>query len=546
MMSSEPSRQPSTMFASEQRAPAVPPRLRATPYPPIVGKALLGVARLGVLRWDEALRHVEREQQRVLRANLRHAADTELGRRHGFQGIRSYADFQRRVPVGDYDTFAPFIDRMRQGEQGLLVPEFVTWYGNSSGSSVQGKQKFLPITPRQVTQQKRAGSETLFRYLVKAREDSYSSGFTLGLFPPSTMRPEGKVLITSNPALMSTQMPRFVRPMYLPEEDLKAMTDYEQKLESIAARYLTWDIRAITGTTCWFSVFFEKVFEAAKRAGRPVETIREIWPNLRLLLGGGVSSEPYMPLLRRMMGREDVTLIDSYNATEGGIYAASDASSERGMLMIPHRGTFFEFVPMDDAGSTRRVPLWEVEQDRPYRIVVTTVSGLYAYDIGDIVRFVSTRPHRIEFMGRTAGCLSVTQELTTHVEIERAVAYAMERCPCRTLDYGAAADVSVGGTSKSRYTLYVEFDEAAEPARLDDFARAFDEGLCQQNRVYREHRNNDVAIAAPRVAPLVRGGAKQFLDKITRGNVQGKFPRILNEAREAALLGYVRPSPNPS
>jgi hypothetical protein len=277
-----------------------------------------------------------------------------------------------------------------------------------------------------------------------------------------------------------------------------------------------------------------------------VRGVSEIWPNLSAMFGGGVSAEPYLPVLRRLMGRDDVVLVDSYNATEGGIYAACDREDggAPGMLMLPHRGTFFEFVSLEERGRPYAIrrPLWGVEKNVPYSIVATTVSGLYSYEVGDIVRFPSVDPLRIEFMGRLAGCLSVTQELTTHVEIEAAVAHAVRACPCRTIDFGAAADVGVHGGGKSRYVLFVEFDEGAEPASMEDFARAFDAGLCEQNRVYREHRAGDVAIFAPRVVPLVRGGAKRFLNEITAGNVQGKFPRILDDTRKAKVLSYVRSS----
>src|ERR1019366_6764397 len=140
--------------------------------------------------------------------------------------------------------------------------------------------------------------------------------------------------------------------------------------------------------------------------------------------------------------------------------------------------------------SPPRVPLWRVERDRPYSIVVTTSSGLYAYELGDIVRFTSITPLRIEFVGRLGGCLSITQELTTHVEIERAVAHAAQSCRCTTLDFSAAADVGVDGSAKSRYALFVEFQADATPD-LSAFADAFDAGLCEQNRVYREHRRGE-------------------------------------------------------
>jgi len=281
---------------------------------------------------------------------------------------------------------------------------------------------------------------------------------------------------------------------------------------------------------------FEKLLAEARKRGRSARTVREIWPNLRILLGGGVSADPYLPVIREMMGRNDVFMVDSYNATEGGIYASQDPDGclgrTHGMLMQPHRGTFFEFVAYDEheSANPKRVPLWEVELDRPYVIIVTTVSGLYSYKLGDIVRF--PRPNRIEFVGRLTGCLSVTQELTTHVEIEKAVAYAIEKVPCTTVDFGASADVG----TKSRYLLFVEFSK--RPADLDAFARAFDEGLGAQNRVYREHRTGDVALLAPHVIPLRSHGAKGYLDEITRGNMQGKFPRIIDPSKKGQVMAY--------
>jgi GH3 auxin-responsive promoter len=179
-----------------------------------------------------------------------------------------------------------------------------------------------------------------------------------------------------------------------------------------------------------------------------------------------------------------------------------------------------------------------VEPDRLYSIVVTTKSGLYAYELGDIVRFPAVAPLRIEFVGRLGGCLSVTQELTTHVEIERAVARAATACGCTTLDFGAAADVGVDGSAKSRYSLFVEFSSGGAPSDLGAFADAFDRGLCEQNRVYREHRKGEVALLPPVVVPLASGGSRRFLEQITGGNVQGKFPRVVDETKKKLLLEH--------
>ena len=513
------------------------------PYPAFVGRMAVAAAPVQLLTWDAALRDVRKAQETTLAGLLGHAAETEYGRSHGFDRIHGYEEFRRQVPLGDYDSFSPYIDRMRAGERGLLVPEAVLYFGNSSGSSTHGKSKFLPITDRQIRFQQRAGTDTVMRYLRASGDAGMLGGFTLGLFPATTMRPEGPVLITSNPALMMTKMPIVSRPVYLPEEDVRTIANYEEKLGVIAERYLDHDVRAVAGTTCWFTLLFEKVLSAARGQGRQVRSISQVWPNLRVLFGGGVSAAPYLPVIRELVGRSDVTLVDTYNATEGGVYATSDFSGAAGMLMLPHRGTFFEFVPLEERGTENptRVPLWSVERDRPYAIVVTTASGLYAYELGDIVRFPSVNPPRIEFMGRISGCLSLTQELTTHVEVERAVVYAAASCRCTTLDFGAAGDVAVDGTAKSRYLLFVEFQEGAAPEDLHAFAKAFDEGLCKENRVYREHRQNEVALVAPRVIPLASGGTRRFLEEVTRGNVQGKFPRIIDDTRKELLWKHVAP-----
>lgn len=516
--------------------------LKKSPFPSLAGKALYGTAKVRVAMWDRALNNVEEVQTKMLRDFMKHSKDTTFGRRYGFANIRSFDQYAARVPVGDYDSFSTAFEAMRAGETGVLVPEKVMYFGNSSGSSTKGKPKFLPISERQIAQQRGSASDALFRYLAAKGVMDMTDGYTLGLFPPTTMRREGPVFITTNPSLQSIRMPAFTKLVMLPEKEIREISDYDYKLERIVDRYMDHDVRSVAGTTCWFSILFEKLLAAAARRGRKVSTVSELWPNLRVLLGGGVAADPYVPVIRERLG-QDFTLVDTYNATEGGIYATSDHSGERGMLMIPDRGVFFEFVPVESASDLTnigswpaRVPLWGVEKDKLYAIHVTTPSGLYSYRLGDLVRFTSTSPLRMEFAGRLSGCLSTTQELTTHVEIQRAMDYALERFPATTVDYGCGADVGVHGTAKSRYVLFAEFEGQAPDMKA--FALAFDEGLCRENRVYREHRKEDVGILSPEAIALPTGSVKRFM-KDSGNNVQAKFPRIVDDERKARLRSYI-------
>lgn len=514
--------------------------LRKTIYPPVVGKAFRMTAEVRVALWDRALRRVRETQESTLLSFVRQAEGTEYGRRYGFSTIRRYEDYAARVAVGDYDSFSPYIERMRAGEANVLVPEVIRYYGNSSGSSNKGKAKFLPISERQIKFQRGSAADSLYRYLVWRGENDFTSGFTLGLFPPTTMKKDGPTWITTNPSLQSIRMPAFAKPAQLPDEDIRDIEDYDLKLERIVERYIDYDIRAVAGTTCWFSLLFDKLLEIARAKGRRAESVTDIWPNLRVLVGGGVSADPYLPVLRERMGTSDFALVDTYNATEGGIFAATDHSGERGMLMIPDRGVFFEFVPVEEVDDPwpKRVPLWAVEKDRLYAIHVTTPSGLYSYRLGDLVRFPSIDPLRVEFAGRLSGCLSTTQELTTHVEIQRAVESALAATGTKSVDYGCAADVGVEGSARSRYVLFVEF-AGEPPADGAAFAAAFDRGLSEQNRVYREHRGDDVAILAPELVVLPPGSVRRFMADIGNHSVQTKFPRILDDERKAILRSYV-------
>lgn len=526
-----------------RRPPGAPP-LRGSMYPQVFSKAFLLAARARIVFWDRALRNVEAVQMKHMREFVSHAKDTEFGRKHAFGSIRSYDDFRRNVPLGDYDSFWPYIERMMKGEDALLVPEPLKHFGNSSGSSNKGRPKFLPIGETQLRYQQGSSVDGLYRYISAKNDDSFLRGFTLGLLPPTTMKTQGPVFITSNPALMTARKPLIAKPLWLPSPATGNIDDYEKRLAGIAEECMDYDVRAVAGTTCWFSLLFDKLLAAAERRGRRARTVGELWPNLRVLMGGGVSADPYVPVIRSRMGHDDFSLVDTYNATEGGIYAASDLTGERGMLMIPDRGVFFEFVALDqlDKAVPERVPLWGVERNKLYALVVTTPSGLYSYKIGDIVRFPSTSPHRMEFAGRLSGCLSTTQELMTHVEIERAVEKALEAQPAVTFDFGCAADVGVSG-AKARYVLFLEFVPGKEPADLAKLGAAFDASLCEQNRVYREHRANEVAILAPEVIRLPEGSVKRFMQDAGMTSVQTKFPRILDDDRKALLRSYVAKNP---
>jgi hypothetical protein len=488
------------------------------------GSALWAAAKMRVLQWNRRAAspaRLQKVQEETLLTHVRAAAQTEFGRAHKFDSIRSYADYAERVPLRIYADYEPYLERMRKGERNILYPGFIEYYGHSSGSSnTTAAHKYLPISPEQIRWQQKAGFDIL------------------GLLPPALIRKDGPVGISSNPGLMQLHMPSAAKLIQLPQPPVRDIEIYDQKLNAMAEAYLDYDVRGITGTTCWFSIFFDRLIATAKARGRNVSTVAEIWPNLSALFGGGVHAGPYRQIINERMGRP-ITLIDNYNATEGGLFAATDRADDHGMLMIPDRGVFFEFVLRADHGKAdaKRVPLWKVEPGVDYSIAVSTSSGLFSYFMGDVIRFNSVFPHRMEFAGRTGGVLSVTQELTSFIELERAVSEATRVNPCSLVDFTASSEVGIDGTAKGRYLFFVEFDRA--PADLASFTTSVDKELCLQNRVYREHRAKDVAILSPVVIALPKGSTGRFMQEMGMNSVQSKFPRIIDQSRRELLQAMV-------
>ena len=520
-----------TEVPAPRRAASDGRALVGVPGGALTGPALLAAARIRVALWDRVSAAPQDAQRETLLRHCARGAKTEFGRAHGLGAVRSYDDYRRRVPVRTYADFEPMLERMRRGARDVLHPEFIEHYGCSSGTSnTAALNKFLPIGREQIRWQQKAGFDVVARYLALTGDTGFTGGFSLQLLPPAKVRREGPVGITSNPGLMQLHMPLVTRSMTLPRPAVRDIEDYDRKLDVIADAYLDHDVRALSGTTCWFPILFDRVLAAARRRGRGARTVSELWPNLRALFGGGVYAEPYRAVIEARVGRS-VPLIDNYNATEGGIFAVTDRLDAPGMRVIPDRGVFFEFIPRGDVGASnpRRLALWEVAVGEEYAVVVTTASGLYAYAMGDFVRFVDVFPHRLEFTGRASGMLSVTQELTTAIEVERAFAEAAAASRGAAPELAGGADVGVEGSAKGRYVLFAEWERApADPAR---FAARFDQALQKINRVYREHRANDVAILAPELVALPRGAARRFMSRIGREGPQQKFPRILDDLK---------------
>jgi hypothetical protein len=504
----------------------------------IAGPLLWSLAKARVAQWEriaKSPRRVRRVQEAMLRAACRAAADSAFGRGHDLARVRTHADLVARVPLRTYDDYAPYIARLVLGERDVLVPGIVPYLGRSSGSTRTTNEKLIPITRRQIAWQRRQAFDALARYLTMTNDRTFPSGFTLGLLPAPLVEVHGEVGITNNPALMQLQMPRVARHVSLPRSPIREIVDQDERMRAIVATYLDHDVRALAGTTCWFPVVLERVIEAARARGRDVSTVRDVWPNLRGLFGGGVRTTAYRALLEARAGAP-LALVDTYNATEGGLFAVSDRPDDEAMMVIPDRGVFYEFVPLVDHGrpDARRVPLWDVEPGVDYSVALSTSSGLFGYLVGDVVRFESVFPHRLVFAGRVGAELSIAHEATSVMQIEKAVRAAAIEHDVSIVEYTVSAE-HLGAGAVGRYVIFAELERPLLDRAA--FAASIDDALARENWLYAIHRKRDVALVAPVVVPLVRGAAHRFARLVGRDGPQQKYPRLVQpSSREERIL----------
>lgn len=500
----------------------------------LIGTGLVAAARARGLQLEYHGRDPRAVQERALSRLLARARGTAFARAYQLDRVRTPRDYRAALPLFRYADLAPWFERALAGEADVTWPGRIRYFGMSSGTTAGNK--YLPISDDSVRQQQRGGFDPLAAYLRWTGDRGLLDGKAMMLGGSSRLEPRSSgVLIGDNTGVMANHMPRLVAERYLPSPGVRAVEDWEHKLDRIVAESVDADVRILAGTPSWFPGLFDRLLAEARRRGRPAESVHDVWPNLRLLTGGGVNFEPYRGLIRTRLGRH-VPYVDVYNATEGGIMGVQDQPDERPMRLLPDNGLYYEFVPVEELDAThpRRLSLWEVERDVVYALAVTTMSGIFSYLIGDCVRFVELFPHRFMFEGRTAAFLNITGEHVSQGELECAAKGMCERLGARLRDFTVTAEVDVGPHSGTRHLWLIEFDGQAPP--LDRCAALLDGRLRDNNGDYSAHRSSRSGLLEPQVVSLRAGAFDAWMRARGKLGGQNKVPRVLTDAAQVATL----------
>jgi hypothetical protein len=461
-------------------------------------------------------------QRRTLLRLVRAAQTTRFGRDHGFDRIRSVADYQARVPLRDYEAFwrdywQPAFPHLR----GVTWPGPVPYYALSSGTT-SGSTKYIPVTRPMLVSNRRAALTTLALFLAAHPHTPLFRGrvFFLGGSTDLTRQADGS-LVGDLSGIAAKEVAGVLRPYTFPPLELGLLSDWDAKVQKLAEASAGLPITAVGGVPAWLLVLFERLRRVTGK-----ERIADVWPTLRLVIHGGTKFDPYRELFRRQIGSDAVHFQETYPCSEG--FVAAEDLRHNLLRLIPDHGLFFEFVPVAELGADRpaRHTLAEVEPGVQYAVALTTCAGLWGYLVGDTVCFERRDPPLLRFTGRTKYYLSAFGEHLISEEVEKAVAEAAAATGAAVVDFHVGPVFPADPQRPGRHRYLVEF--AAPPADLGRFADCVDAALGRLNADYQAHRAGDLTLLGPEVCPVRRGGFADWMRSRGQLGGQHKLPRMDN------------------
>ncbi len=472
-------------------------------------------------------------QRDTLRRLIRRARDTRFGVDHRFRDLRDVADYQRRVPLRTYEDFwrdywKPVFPNLRDASWPGLVPYFAVTSGTTTGRS-----KYIPVTSAMLRSNAKAGAD-LYAFHLRARPASRIMGgrsFMLG-GSTSLVREAAGVRSGDLSGITVAEMPWFARPRYFPPEEIALIEDWEEKIAVLSERSVAADIRMIGGVPSWLLLYFEQAM-----ASSGAVDVHALYPNLELLVHGGVSFAPYRERFERLLVRSRAEMREVYPASEGFV-AIADGEAGRGLRLSLDHGLFFEFVPVEELDRQAPTRHWlaTVETGINYAVVVTTCAGLWSYVIGDTVTFVDGGKRHIVITGRTAQMLSAFGEHIIVSELDAAMAAAAHAMGRSVSDYAVGA-LHPAGSARGRHLAIVELASDGVSPDVAEFAKVMDLTLKDENDDYRSYRADGFGLDAPEVLFVAPGTFAAWMKGRHRLGGQNKVPRII---LDAAMLADLR------
>ncbi|ADV49419.1 GH3 auxin-responsive promoter family protein [Cellulophaga sp. E16_2] len=468
------------------------------------------------------LKYPEEVQQEVLMQLLAFAKDTEIGRMHEFGSILSYRTFASRVPVTSYEEMEPNIERTRRGEQNIFWPTSIKWFAKSSGTT-NAKSKFIPVSTEALEDcHYKSGKDLLCLYLNNNENSQLFTGKSLRLGGSKELYEDNGTFFGDLSAILIDNMPFWAELSSTPSNKVSLMSEWESKLKAIIKESTQENVTSLAGVPSWMLVLMNNVIEETGK-----DHLFQVWENLEVYFHGGVSFNPYKEQYKKLLPRKSFNYYEIYNASEG-FFAIQDRNNSDELLLMLDYGIFYEFIAMDTYYDEvqKIVPLWEVEKNKNYAIIITTNAGLWRYKIGDTIKFTSISPYRIKVTGRTKHHINVFGEELIIENAEEALQNTCLKTGAEIKDY-TAGPIFMAGTEKGGHEWIIEFRKP--PKELAYFTEILDNALKSLNSDYEAKRYNNITLKMPKVHIARHNLFYDWLKLKDKLGGQHKIPRLSNK-----------------
>ncbi len=464
-------------------------------------------------------------QEEQLRLLIESARYTRFGRSFGFEHIHSIDDFQKTVPLQDYDSLFPYIDQMMKGTPDVLWPGKIKWFAKSSGTT-SNRSKFIPVSQESLELNHYQGAKDVIAFYLHNYPDAkLLQGKTLKLGGSRQLLKQHEAYVGDLSAIMIDNMPFWANMVTVPEKKTALLPDWELKLDRIVKEALAADLTGLAGVPSWMMLFLK---EALQQTGK--SHILEIWPGLEVFFHGGVSFAPYQEAYKQLFPGNQFRYMEIYNASEG-FFALQDRKDQKDLLLLLDNGIFYEFIPMSNykgKASTEIVALKDIQIGVNYAMVISTNGGLWRYIIGDTVRFTSTRPYRLKITGRTKNYINAFGEEVVIENTDKAIETAARATKAQIKEY-TVAPVFMKTHQQGTHEWLIEFEK--QPDDWEKFKNILDQSLQNYNSDYQAKRHKDITMAPPVIHQARPNLFYDWLQQKGKLGGQNKVPRLSNDRK---------------
>ncbi|OCX52572.1 hypothetical protein BEL04_14060 [Mucilaginibacter sp. PPCGB 2223] len=469
-------------------------------------------------------------QQKIFYQLISHAANTAFGKDHGFHSIKTYEDFKRQVPIRDYEELRPYIDRITHGEDNVMWPGKPLYLSKTSGTT--SGVKYIPISKESMPGHIKAARNALLSYIHETGKAGFVDGSMIFLQGSPVLAEKHGIATGRLSGIVAHHVPQYLQKNRKPSYEVNCIEDWEEKVDAIVDETLNEDMRLISGIPPWCQMYFDRLSE--KTGGKK---IKDIFPNFKLFVYGGVNYEPYRARIEESIGF-GIDTIETYPASEGFI-AFQDSQKNKGLLLLADSGIFYEFIPVEEYFDTNpaRLSLADVELDKNYALILNTNAGLWGYSIGDTVKFVSKNPYKIVVTGRIKHYISAFGEHVIGEEVEQALLSVAKAEGVDIVEFTVAPQVNPPQGELPYHEWFVEFGR--EPKDITAFSLKVDEALQKKNIYYFDLIQGSI-LQPLQMRSLRKDAFISYMRSQGKLGGQNKVPRLANDRKIAdELAGYI-------